>query len=212
MDVVLAVLLSVLLLPLLVVIPILIRLDSPGPALFRQKRVGARWRRSQDGQILWEIEDFWICKFRSMYVDADESVHRAHIKAYVQGTLDAADGDRAKFKLKDDPRVTRVGRVLRRTSLDELPQLLNVLKGDMSLVGPRPVPPYEVAEYGERHRLRLAALPGMTGLWQVRGRGEVTFEEMMELDISYVSSASPMSDIRILLLTLPAVLTRNGAR
>jgi len=210
-DVVLAAPLLVLMLPLMALIGILIRLDSPGPALFRQKRVGARRRRSKDGQTVWEIQDFCFYKFRSMFADSDQSIHQAHIKAFVKGTLDTLDAERARFKLRDDPRITRMGRILRKTSLDELPQLFNVLKGEMSLVGPRPVPSYEVAEYDEWHHERLAALPGITGLWQVKGRGEVTFQEMMEMDISYVRKSSLMSDFRIMLLTVPAVLTRNGA-
>jgi len=211
-DVVVSTLLLVLLLPLMALIGVLIRLDSPGPALFRQKRVGARRRRSNDGQTVWEIQDFWFYKFRSMFADCDQSIHQAHIKAVVKGTLDTLDADKARFKLRDDPRITRLGRILRKTSLDELPQLFNVLKGEMSLVGPRPVPAYEVAEYDEWHRERLAALPGITGLWQVKGRGRVTFEEMMEMDISYVRNSSLVSDIRILLLTVPAALAQNGAR
>ncbi len=212
MDEVLATLLFVFLSPLMAFVGVLIKLDSPGPALFKQKRVGARRRRSSDGQVVWEFHNFWFHKFRSMYTDADQSIHQEHIKAFVQGSLDTSEADAAKFKLKDDPRITRLGRILRKTSLDELPQLFNVLKGEMSLVGPRPVPTYEVAEYDEWHHERLAALPGITGLWQVKGRGEVTFEEMMDLDIEYVRHSSLLSDIKILFLTIPAVLAGSGAK
>ncbi len=212
MDVLAATLLLILLLPVMTFIAVLIKLDSPGAALFSQKRVGARRRRSRDGQVVWEIQNFWFYKFRSMFTDADQSLHQEHIKAFVEGTLDTLDGDEAKFKLKDDPRITRLGNILRKTSLDELPQLINVLKGEMSLVGPRPVPTYEVAEYDEWHHERLAALPGITGLWQVQGRGEVTFEEMMDMDIDYVRHSSLLSDIKILFLTIPAVMAGNGAK
>jgi lipopolysaccharide/colanic/teichoic acid biosynthesis glycosyltransferase len=115
------------------------------------------------------------------------------------------------FKLTDDPRLTRVGKVLRRTSLDELPQFFNVLKGEMSLVGPRPVPLYEVAEYKEWQRERLAAMPGMTGLWQVKGRSRVSFDEMVRMDIEYTRNRSLCFDLKILLLTIPAVLSGEGA-
>ena len=114
-------------------------------------------------------------------------------------------------KLTDDPRVTRIGRILRRTSLDELPQLFNVLKGEMSLVGPRPVPLYEAAAYVDWHLERLAALPGITGLWQVRGRGRVSFAEMVRMDIAYVRNQSPLLDITLLLSTIPAVMSGRGA-
>ena len=191
-------------------IGLLIKLDSPGPVLFVQTRVGARRRRSREGRIVWEIQDFRFCKFRSMYADADQSLHEQHIHAFVNGILDAAD-DGAKFKLKNDPRITPMGSILRRTSLDELPQLFNVIKGEMSLVGPRPVPTYEVAEYDQPHYERLAALPGITGLWQVKGRGMATFEEMIEMDIDYVRHSSLLSDIKIMCLTITAILAREGA-
>ncbi len=209
-EIVFATLLLVFLLPLMVFVGILIKLDSSGPAVFVQKRVGAR-RRVRDGRIVWEIRNFDFYKFRSMFADADESVHKAHIKAFVEGTLDTPDATDAKFKLKNDPRITRVGRILRKTSLDELPQLFNVLKGAMSLVGPRPVPTYEVAEYDKLHYERLATLPGITGLWQAKGRGESTFEEMIDMDIDYVRNSSLLLDLEILFLTISVVLTGAGA-
>jgi lipopolysaccharide/colanic/teichoic acid biosynthesis glycosyltransferase len=125
--------------------------------------------------------------------------------------VQASDEGGPKFKLSNDPRVTRVGHILRKTSLDELPQLVNVLKGEMSLVGPRPLPTYEVAEYQAWHRERLAALPGITGLWQVQGRCEVTFEEQVQMDIEYVRNQSLWQDIKILLSTIPAVVSGRGA-
>lgn len=143
---------------------------------------------------------------------ADQSLHQGHIRAFVQGQLPVRDGVGAKFKIANDDRITRVGRVLRRTSLDELPQLLNVLRGEMSLVGPRPVPPYEVAEYQASEMERLAALPGITGLWQVNGRGELPFSEMVRLDREYVRHQSLWLDCRILAATLPAVVSGRGAK
>jgi lipopolysaccharide/colanic/teichoic acid biosynthesis glycosyltransferase len=209
-DAVLATSMLVLVSPLLLLTAILIKLDSKGPIIFVQERVGAR-RRSNGAGKIWEAQSFPCYKFRTMVQDADPSVHREFIKAFAEGRVEASDADRAKFKLTDDPRVTRVGRVLRMTSLDELPQLVNVLKGDMSLVGPRPVPTYEVAEYQAWHRERLATLPGVTGLWQINGRGHVSFDDMIRTDIEYVHSQSLGLDIKILLLTIPAVLSRRGA-
>ncbi|MDP8923309.1 MAG: sugar transferase [Chloroflexota bacterium] len=209
LDVALTIVALILLAPLLLVIALLIKLDSAGPAVFVQERVGAR-RRTKDGRMVWEIRNFSVYKFRSMVHNADESVHQAYIKAWIDGQAAAAHQG-VTFKLTKDPRVTRVGRILRKTSLDELPQLFNVLKGDMSLVGPRPVPTYEVAEYQDWHRERLAALPGITGLWQVKGRCQVSFEEMIRMDIDYVRSRSLWLDVKLLFLTIPAVLSGRGA-
>jgi len=210
MDLVLATLLLVFCFPLMLLIAILIKLDTPGPVFFVQERVGAR-RRSEGGRTTWKVENFCVYKFRSMVADADQSVHQAHIKAFVEGSIQTTGMDRSEFKLKDDPRVTRIGRILRKTSLDEVPQLFNVIKGEMSLVGPRPVPTYEVAEYQAQHHERLAALPGITGLWQVKGRSQVSFEEMIAMDIDYVRSRSLWLDIKVLFLTVPAVLSGRGA-
>ena len=209
-DVILAGLLLILLSPLILVIAILIRLDSAGPIFFTQERVGAR-RQSMGRQAIWMIRNFTMYKFRSMVQNADSSVHEAYIKDFVEGRAQATPESGGKFKLTNDPRVTPLGRLLRKFSLDELPQLINVLKGDMSLVGPRPVPPYEVACYGNGHHKRLAALPGITGFWQVKGRGRVTFEEMIRMDIQYVDNASLWLDLKVLFLTIPAVLSRRGA-
>ena len=210
LDVVVAATLLIVLAPVLVAIVIAIRLDSPGSAIFVQERVGAR-RRARDGRTTWEIRNFPVYKFRSMVSNADQSMHQAHVKAWIDGQVEAAE-DGAKFKLANDPRVTGVGRFLRKTSLDELPQLVNVVKGEMSLVGPRPVPTYEVAEYEDWHHERLAALPGITGLWQVKGRGEVSFEEMVRLDVEYVRTASLRLDLKLLALTIPAVVVGRGAK
>jgi lipopolysaccharide/colanic/teichoic acid biosynthesis glycosyltransferase len=203
MDVVLASLLLLVLLPLLAFIALVIKLDSPGPVIFVQERVGAR-RRSHARRTVWEVANFPFYKFRSMVWDANQSAHQAHIQAWMEDTA-------RTVKLTEDPRITRVGRLLRRTSLDELPQLINVLKGEMSLVGPRPVPTYEAAAYLDWHRERLAALPGITGRWQVNGRGQVTFTEMVRMDIEYVRNQSPWLDIKILLATIPVVLSGRGA-
>jgi lipopolysaccharide/colanic/teichoic acid biosynthesis glycosyltransferase len=210
-DLVLTVLLLVLLWPLMLLIAILIKLDTPGPVFFVQERVGAR-RRSERGQAMWEIRNFTVYKFRSMRANVDQSPHQEYIRAFVQGRVDPTPGGGARFKLANDPRVTRMGRILRATSLDELPQLLNVLKGEMSLVGPRPVPTYEVAEYQEADTRRLAALPGITGLWQVKGRADVSFVEMIRMDREYVRNQSLWLDLKILVATIPVVICGRGAR
>jgi lipopolysaccharide/colanic/teichoic acid biosynthesis glycosyltransferase len=210
LDVLVAGLLLILLLPLIVIIAVLIMLDSPGPIFFTQERVGAKpqWLGKQ---AIWIIRNFTMYKFRSMVQNADPAVHEAYIRDFVEGRARPLPNTDGKFKLTNDPRVTRIGRFLRKFSLDELPQLLNVLKGDMSLVGPRPVPPYEVACYGNGHHKRLAALPGITGYWQIKGRCRVTFEEMIRMDLEYIRNASLWFDLKILLLTVPAVLSRRGA-
>lgn len=180
----------ILLAPLMALIALAIRLDSPGPILFRQTRVGRGGK------------PFTMYKFRSMIANAEEM--RAHLDA-----LNEADGP--IFKIKDDPRCTRVGRLLRRFSLDELPQLFNVLRGEMSLVGPRPALPCEVAQYQEWHKKRLEVSPGMTGLWQVSGRSKLSFDEMVLLDIYYVENWSLALDLRIMLKTIPLVILGEGA-
>jgi lipopolysaccharide/colanic/teichoic acid biosynthesis glycosyltransferase len=210
-DLVFTSVLFLLLLPLMLLIAAAIKLDSRGPALFVQERVGAR-PRAQNGRIGWEVRTFRLYKFRSMVTNADPSTHQAHVRAFVRGRVTGAQGGHARFKLAHDPRLTRVGRLLRRTSLDELPQIINVLKGEMSLVGPRPVPAYEVAEYQPADAERLLALPGMTGLWQVSGRADVPFVEMMRMDRQYVRARSFWLDLKILGATIPAVLSGRGAK
>lgn len=186
--------------PLMLAVAVLVKLDSKGPALFRQVRLG------KDGAA------FTLYKFRSMRADCDSSVHRQHVTRLIKGIVgEEARGSSGSFKLQADARVTRLGKVLRRTSVDELPQLFNVLKGDMSLVGPRPPLPYEVEAYTSRHWRRLEVLPGITGLWQVSGRTELSFEEMVDLDIRYIETWSIGLDVHILLKTVPAVLGRRGA-
>jgi lipopolysaccharide/colanic/teichoic acid biosynthesis glycosyltransferase len=193
--------------PLLLVIALAVRLDSPGPVLFRQTRIG------RHGQ------PFEIYKLRSMFADADESLHERYVTQLLRDRPDRAAGSdpvtsrrRAPaYKLEADPRITRVGRLLRALSLDELPQLFNVLKGEMSLVGPRPDLPYATALYGPWQRRRFQVLPGMTGLWQVSGRGELAPADMLRLDVEYVDRWSLWLDLRILLLTAPAVLRKVGS-
>lgn len=211
MDLVLASAALLLLGPLLLLIAAVIKLDSPGPVFFLQKRVGSR-RLSHDGRSVWEVRLFPVYKFRSMVQHADETLHRDYIRAFVADQVQASESGRVKYKLTGDPRLTRSGHILRRFSLDELPQLFNVLKGEMSLVGPRPVPEYEVAEYREAWCFdRLTALPGITGLWQVKARCDVRFEEMIRLDLEYIRHQSLWLDLKILLLTLPAVISGAGA-
>jgi lipopolysaccharide/colanic/teichoic acid biosynthesis glycosyltransferase len=218
LDVFAATTLLILLLPLLLLIALLIKLDSPGPVLFVQYRVGSRRRsrgRSREQrrkqETSWEIRLFPFYKFRTMFANTDDSLHREYIREFCQTRRSAGSDSNPSFKLKDDPRITLAGRILRKTSLDELPQLINVLRGDMSLVGPRPVPLYEVAHYEEGYFERLAAPPGISGLWQVQGRGRVPFEEMIRMDIEYARTASLWLDLKILLLTIPAVLHGHGA-
>jgi lipopolysaccharide/colanic/teichoic acid biosynthesis glycosyltransferase len=211
LDAVGAIVLLLVLAPLLLLIAALIKADDGGPVLFRQERVGSR-RRKVNGRTVWEIQTFRIFKFRSMIQNADEAIHREYIRAFTTGEAKPSEEKGPKFKLNNDARITRVGRFLRRTSFDELPQLVNVLRGEMSLVGPRPVPTYEVAQYENWHFERLAALPGITGLWQVNGRGEVSFEEMVRLDIAYVRGQSIWQDLLLLLRTVPIIWNGRGAK
>jgi lipopolysaccharide/colanic/teichoic acid biosynthesis glycosyltransferase len=210
MDIILAILLLLLLMPIMVLISILIVIDSRGPVIFSQTRIGAkRWTRN--GFSYWQRTEFKCHKFRTLVKDADPSVHQNFVKAFVEGCIEPSDTDETKFKLCNDKRVTRIGRVLRKTSLDELPQLFNILWGEMSLVGPRPDVPYAVEDYQSWHCERLAALPGLTGLWQTKGRSSVAFDDMARLDIEYVRNQSLLMDLKILVLTIPAVLSGHGA-
>lgn len=188
MDILLASILLVILLPLLALIALAIILDSPGPILTTQERIGAR-RRIVDGRTVWDVHTFRVFKFRILSLT---------------GSSRAPDDPRCL--LAASPQITRVGRILCQTYLDELPQLLNVLNGTMSLVGPRPVPTYEAAEYQDWHRERLKALPGIVGLWQVTQPVRGSFDEQMQTDILYVRSRSLWLDIKILLLTIPTLL------
>ena len=210
LDWIVAALALAILLPLMALIAVLIAIDSPGPVIFVQKRVGAR-RWCRKGYSYWKQNTFNFYKFRTMVCSADPSIHQAFVTAFIEGHVETPDPDCAKYKLTRDPRVTRIGRILRKTSLDELPQLLNVLKGDMSLVGPRPALPYEVELYQDCHRRRFQIYSGLTGWWQVKGRSQVSFDEMCSLDSFYIEHASLALDLEILLLTPWAVMSGKGA-
>jgi lipopolysaccharide/colanic/teichoic acid biosynthesis glycosyltransferase len=217
--------------PLLALVALAIRLESPGPVIFRQRRLGQGLR------------PFTVLKFRTMRHGADAAVHREYVHSLIgqpptgepptgrpvtgrpvtgrPDTGEPASGQRARgqrvagergelYKLSVDSRITRVGRFLRSWSLDELPQLVNVLRGEMALVGPRPVIPYEVERYPERYLPRFTVKPGLTGLWQVSGRNERTYEEMVRFDIEYARHASLLLDLRILARTVPVVFGRQG--
>jgi lipopolysaccharide/colanic/teichoic acid biosynthesis glycosyltransferase len=210
-DLALTIIIVVLAAPLMLAVAVAIRIDTPGPALFRHTRVGGRRIVDPSGTVMWEARTFEILKFRSMHHNADDTLHREYIQAFIDGETGADHGTTDRFKLQEDPRITRVGRFIRKTSIDELPQLLNVLMGEMSLVGPRPVPTYEVEAYSPPQMERLHAMPGMTGLWQVRGRGQVSFEEMVDMDIWYTRNRTLWLDLKLLGGTVPAVLTGRGA-
>lgn len=199
LDITVALVASLVLAPLLAGLWLLVRLTSPGPGLFRQERLGR------------DLRPFPMLKLRTMYIRESDQVHREYIAGLLSGTHGA--GPRGLFKLETDPRVTPLGAWLRRTSLDELPQLFNVLKGDMSLVGPRPVLPWEAEMWPSvypEYKRRFEVRPGMTGLWQVSGRSKLPVEKWLELDAEYVRRRSFGLDLVILARTLPA-LFRGGA-
>ena len=205
MDIVGSLFLLTVLSPVFLIIAAAVKLSSRGPILFRQQRIGEHGR------------PFTFLKFRSMYVNNDASAHKEYVRQLIAGQAakQSAEGESKEegvFKLTNDPRITPVGNFLRRSSLDELPQFLNVLRGEMSLVGPRPPVPYEVEAYATWHRRRLLeAKPGITGLWQVHGRSRVGFDEMVRMDLRYARQCSPMLDLKILLQTPKAVIAGNGA-
>jgi lipopolysaccharide/colanic/teichoic acid biosynthesis glycosyltransferase len=214
LDLVLTISALIILAPVIVLIALLVRLDSPGPAIFRQARMGVK-RRSHKGKSAWEPAEFACNKFRTMVYNADSSLHKEYIKAFINykpQTMAVMQGeDKSILKLVNDPRVTRLGRILRKTSLDELPQLWNVLTGEMSLVGPRPAILYELEDYEPWHFQRLQATPGLSGLWQVTARSSVEFDEMVKLDIEYIKHQSIWLDIKIILKTPIIVLSGTGA-
>ena len=201
LDVVGSLTLLMMLSPLLLLIAALVKLSSHGPVIFRQVRIGQM------------MKPFTMLKFRTMYSDADHRPHHEFVSSFIKASGQVHEpGRNGFFKLTNDPRVTPVGRILRKTSLDELPQLWNVLRGDMSLVGPRPPLPYELEQYRPWHRRRvLEAKPGITGLWQVAGRSRTTFDEMVRLDLRYARTRSLWTDIKILLATPVAVISGKGA-
>jgi lipopolysaccharide/colanic/teichoic acid biosynthesis glycosyltransferase len=191
--------LLVLLVPVFVVIAIAIRRDTPGAVIYRQRRVGRG------------LVPFTVNKFRSMHDGVGHATHKAYVKALIAGETPDQGTDKPFYKLSEDERVTRVGSVLRKTSLDELPQLWNVLRGTMSLVGPRPCLHYELESYPAHWFGRFAVKPGITGPWQVGGRSEIGLEEMIVLDIDYAQHRSLWLNVKILLRTVPVVLHRRGA-
>lgn len=190
LDIVFASILLLFLSPIFLLIAIAIKLDSPGPVIFRQERIG-KWGKP-----------FYCLKFRSMYTDAE--ARKAEL-------MKENEADEVVFKMKKDPRVTRVGRFIRKASIDELPQFVNVLRGEMSLVGPRPPVPIEVVQYEFETMFRLDAVPGITGLQQVSGRSDLSFKRWVELDLQYIAEQSLLKDIEILLKTIPAVISGKGA-
>lgn len=196
LDLLIGVPLLVVLAPFGAVIGLLVRLTSPGPALFVQERVG------------WEGRSFRMLKFRTMAIDNDDTIHREYVSQLLTDARPADGGRPGVYKLHNDPRVTSFGRVLRATSLDELPQLINVVRGDMSLVGPRPVLQWEVDLYEPHHLGRFVVKPGLTGLWQVRGHNRLTMREALDIDLEYVRQRSLLLDFNILIRTAAYVLRR----
>ena len=182
---------------LIAIVAVLIRLDSKGSIFYRQKRIG------QNGV------EFEMLKFRSMYENCDDTLHRLAFQQYLEGQKLAEDAT-ASYKRVDDPRITRVGRFIRKTSIDELPQFFNVLRGEMTLVGPRPPLSYEVEQYSPHDWLRLSSKPGLTGPWQVCGRSQVPFQSMVKMDIDYLTRQSLLEDLKLIALTVPVMITGRG--
>jgi lipopolysaccharide/colanic/teichoic acid biosynthesis glycosyltransferase len=204
----------ILLSPLLAIVSILIKLDSSGPVIFKQDRISVK-RRTYGNITYWQKVTFKCYKFRTMVCNADPSLHKSYIKALInndsKSMAELQGKDTSVRKLTHDPRITRLGRILRKTSIDEIPQFINVIKGEMSLVGPRPAIPYEIEMYKSWHFRRLETKPGITGLWQVTSRSSCDFDEIVKLDIEYVDKQSFWMDLRIILKTPIAVLFCRGA-
>lgn len=198
-DVAIALTGLILLSPVMLLVAVLIRLTSPGPALFVQTRIG------KDGK------PFRMFKFRTLQHKVDDAQHRAFMCAFVRGEIDQGNSGKVIYKPFHKAQVTPLGRVLRQTSLDELPQLINVLAGDMSLVGPRPNVPWEVEAYKEWHKERLQVLPGITGLAQINGRSGIDFDAIVRYDVEYIQQQSLGLDVRILVSTVMSVISRSGA-
>jgi lipopolysaccharide/colanic/teichoic acid biosynthesis glycosyltransferase len=191
-DLIIAVVLLLVLAPVLLAIALLIKRDSPGPAIYKAEILGENGKR------------FTWYKFRTMIHNNDNSIHKNLVRQYI------LSGSMKGEKIQNDPRITKIGSILRKYSMDELPQLINVVKGNMSLVGPRPCLPYEYELYNERQKNRLSVIPGMTGLWQVRGRAQVSFNELMEIDLEYIKKRSLLLDLRILVETFKVVVLGVG--
>jgi len=198
-DVALAAVALIALSPLLLLIAVAVRLDSPGPVIFRQLRLGRNQR------------PFVMLKFRTMWRDADDRLHREAVHKTANGIRTELPNGKKVYKSLDDPRITRLGKVLRATGLDELPQIVNVLRGEMSLVGPRPAVPYELPYYKPWHHNRFAVRPGITGLWQVKRSHSTDFDDMMRLDVEYTASCSVWEDLKLMALTIPSIVRERGA-
>lgn len=199
-ETVLSIVVLFLLAPVFLLIILVIRWDSPGPALFRQTRVGKGGK------------PFTVYKFRTMYRDIDRKAHQAFLIAFVHGQIGDDENEADVFKPARKHQITRLGRFLRKTSLDELPQLINVIKGEMTLIGPRPNVRFEVEAYQDWHRKRLQVLPGITGLAQVNGRSSLTFDQIVRYDIEYMENECLMLDLKILWRTFPVVLSGDSAK
>lgn len=214
LDFSVALVLLVLLSPLMLLIATLILVYSPGPVFFFQERIGAK-RQIKDKQVFWEKVSFKCIKFRTMHINADPAIHQAYVKALIERDEECMaalqNQDTKVHKLINDPRIIRPGFLLRKFSLDELPQLFNVLRGDMSLVGPRPAIPYEVEMYHPWHLQRLQAQPGITGLQQVTERCTADFDQQVMLDIEYIKKQSFLLDLIIILKTPMVVISTRGA-
>ncbi len=199
LDILFSILILIPLCIVVAIVAILIRIDSPGPIFYRQRRVGLNGT------------EFNMYKFRSMHTNTDDTLHREAIAKFMNGQkLNAGAVAHTAYKKIDDPRITRVGRFIRKTSIDELPQFFNVLCGEMTLVGPRPPLSYEVEQYNSYAWLRLAGKPGLTGPWQVYGRSRVSFERMVEMDIDYLQRQSFWTDLKLIMLTVPVILLGRG--
>jgi lipopolysaccharide/colanic/teichoic acid biosynthesis glycosyltransferase len=213
-DVTLAGLALIVFAPLIALIAVAIRLDSDGSALFKQERLGTK-RVTRNGKRVWIIQSFTMYKFRTMHQNAPSALHKEFVQAYIRNDVEAMKRINAgsdTFKLARDPRITRIGAFLRKTSLDELPQLFNVINGTMSLVGPRPALKYELDVYETWHKERFAAVPGITGYWQTVARNEADFNKMIELDVWYVRRQSLLLDLKIMIQTPLAIIKGKGAR
>jgi lipopolysaccharide/colanic/teichoic acid biosynthesis glycosyltransferase len=212
-DIVFSLLFLLAISPILVVVALLIKLDSPGPIFFKQTRVGSRMYRI-GSIILWKHENFYCYKFRTMRHNSNQSIHQAYMKALItddKKTMKAMEGEKASLhKLVNDNRVTRVGKYLRKLSLDEIPQFINVIKGEMSIVGPRPAIPYEVDIYTPWFLRRFEAKPGITGLQQITARCTECFDQQVRLDIQYIQNQSFWYDMKIMLKTPLALITQKG--
>jgi len=196
LDLIVALLALITLAPVMLALGLAIRLDSPGPALFKQQRVG------KGGQL------FTTIKFRTMFLGADDRSHREALRKLAAGEPVSIVNGRPAFKPPGDLRVTRIGRFLRATGLDELPQAINVLRGEMSVVGPRPAIPYELELFKDWHYRRFAVRPGITGLWQIRRRATTNLDDVIRQDLEYIDSFSPWLDVRIILVTIPKIVFR----